>query len=310
MNDERFECCICHQPQSPPYHILGGRIYCARHYAIVNKPHRGFWQAGLIQIIGMAALSAALAGLGNVIGPLSGLPLFLAGIVLSVLPAALWLIFFYQQDRLEPEPKRGIIAVLLTALFLTDVIGRRAVEEWWRLSAWSTFDTTTSLLAALCILGPLRQVIAYVAVRAIVYATPEFDERMDGIVYGTVAGLGVATLLNLRYILASEGIVLTAGVIATATTALAQASFGGLMGYVMAEAKFSHRPLWFVPLGFAIIAALNGLVSWFIAEVSAVGLTVDPWRSLWLGVAVAVLAYLTLIGLIRRSISVTLQRSP
>ncbi|WP_322496882.1 PrsW family glutamic-type intramembrane protease [Chloroflexus sp.] len=309
MSNERLECCICHQPQSPPYHILGGRVYCARHYALVNKPHRGFWQASLIQILGMAALSALLAWLGNAIGPLSGLPLLVAGIVLSVLPAALWLIFFYRQDRLEPEPKRNIAAVFFTALLLTDVIGRRAIEEWWRVSDWAAADTTTSLLAALCILGPLRQVIAYVAVRAMVYATDEFDERMDGIVYGTVAGLGVATLLNLRYVLASEGVALAPGVITTATTALAQASFGGLMGYVMAEAKFSHRPIWFVPLGFAVTAALNGLVSWLIAEVSAVGLTVDPWRSLALGVAVALIAYLTLIVLIRRSVMVTLQQS-
>lgn len=309
MSHERFECCICHQPQSPPYHILGGRIYCARHYALVNKPHRGFWQASLIQILGMAALSTLLAWLGNTLGPLSGLPLLVAGIVLSVVPAALWLIFFYRQDRLEPEPKHKIAAVFFTALLLTDVIGRRAVEEWWRVSEWAAADTTTSLLTALCILGPLRQVIAYVAVRAMVYATDEFDERMDGIVYGTVAGLGVATLLNLRYVLASEGVALAPGVITTATTALAQASFGGLMGYVMAEAKFSHRPIWFVPLGFAVTAALNGLVSWLIAEVSAVGLTVDPWRSLALGVAVAIIAYLTLIALIRRSVMVTLQQS-
>ncbi|MCS6887386.1 MAG: PrsW family glutamic-type intramembrane protease [Chloroflexus sp.] len=309
MPDERLDCCICHQPQSPPYHILGGRVYCARHYALVNKPHRGFWQASLIQILGMAALSAGLAWLGNAIGPLRGLPLLLAGIVLSVLPAALWLIFFYRQDRLEPEPKHNIVAVFLTALLLTDVIGRRAVDEWWRVGEWAGFDTTTSLLAALCILGPLRQAMAYIAVRVMVYATEEFDERMDGIVYGTVAGLGVATLLNLRYVLASEGVALAPGVITTATTALAQASFGGLMGYVMAEAKFSHRPIWFVPLGFVVTAALNGLVSWLIAEVSAVGLTVDPWRSLALGVAVALIAYLTLIALIRRSVTVTLQQS-
>ena len=49
--------------------------------------------------------------------------------------------------------------------------------------------------------------------RAIVYATPEFDERMDGIVYGTVAGLGVATLLNLRYMIDNDGVALAPGVI-------------------------------------------------------------------------------------------------
>jgi protease PrsW len=39
---------------------------------------------------------------------------------------------------------------------------------------------------------------------------------MDGIVYGTVAGLGVATLLNLRYVLDNDGVALTQGVIQVA----------------------------------------------------------------------------------------------
>jgi RsiW-degrading membrane proteinase PrsW (M82 family) len=140
-----------------------------------------------------------------------------------------------------------------------------------------------------------------------VYATPEFDERMDGIVYGTVAGLGVATLLNLRYIIDNDGVAIAPGVIHTATTALAQASFGGVMGYFMAQAKFEHRPVWWVPLGVAAAATLNGLFSWLIREISARGLTVDPWRSLVLGLAVALATFFLLVALMRRSTQVTLR---
>jgi RsiW-degrading membrane proteinase PrsW (M82 family) len=129
---------------------------------------------------------------------------------------------------------------------------------------------------------------------------------MDGMVYGTVAGLGVATLLNLRYIIDNGGVEIAPGVIQTVTTALAQASFGGLMGYFMAEAKFAHRPTWWVPLGFALAAILNGLFSWLISEVSASGLTVDPWRSLALGVVVALAVFFVLVALMRRMTEVTL----
>ena len=77
----------------------------------------------------------------------------------------------------------------------------------------------------------------------------------------------------------------------------------------MAEAKFTHRPVWFVPLGYAVSSMLNGLFSWLISEVSAIGLTVDPWRSLAVGLAVALAAYFVLIALMRRSTDVTLSRS-
>jgi RsiW-degrading membrane proteinase PrsW (M82 family) len=303
---EQVRCCICDEPLTAPYNIVGGRAYCARHYATANKPHPGFWRAGVIQIVGMAVFSAVLAWLGSYLGEINGIARILVGIFLAIVPSALWLAYFYRQDRLEPEPKTRIAAVFLVAFVLADVIGRRVVEDWFQVSNWASVDTTTSLLASILIVGFTRQAIAYVAVRAVVYATPEFDERMDGMVYGTVAGLGVATLLNLRYISDNGGVAIAPGVIQTVTTALAQASFGGLMGYFMAEAKFAHRPTWWVPLGFALAAILNGLFSWLISEVSASGLTVDPWRSLALGVVVALAVFFVLVALMRRMTEVTL----
>jgi protease PrsW len=304
---EQVRCCICDEPLTPPYHIIGQRAYCARHYAAVNKPHPGFWRASVIQIAGMAIFSAVLAFLGSSLGAINGVALIAVGVFLAIVPSALWLYYFYRQDRLEPEPKTSIAAVFLVALALADVLGRRVVEDWFQVSSWAAADTITSLLASVLIIGFSRQLIAYIAVR-VVYATPEFDERMDGIVYGTVAGLGVATLLNLRYVIDSAGVAIAPGVIQTVTTALAQASFGGLMGYFMAEAKFAHRPVWWVPLGFTLAAILNGLFSWLISEVSASGLTVDPWRSLAMGLAVALVVFFVLVALMRRSTEVVLAK--
>ncbi len=267
--------------------MLGHRVYCARHFALVNKSHSGFWRAGLIQIAGVGVFSGVVAFLAGLLPPLSGTPLVLVGLLLAIVPAVVWLIFFYRQDRLEPEPKARIAQVFVLALLLADVVGIRLIRDWMRLPEWATFDTTTSLLASILVIGFTYQAIAYIAVRAVVYATSEFDERMDGIVYGTVAGLGVATLVNLRYIIENGGVALAPGVIRVTTTSLALASFSGLMGYFMAQAKFEHKPAWWVPLGLVVAAVLNGLFSWLISEVSAAGLSVDPWRSLLLGLAVA-----------------------
>jgi RsiW-degrading membrane proteinase PrsW (M82 family) len=302
---EQVRCCICNELLTPPYQIVNQRAYCDRHFEAINRPHPGFWRASIIQLAGMAIFSAALAFLGSYLEPPTGIRLIVVGLFLAIVPSALWLYYFYRQDRLEPEPKTNIALVFVVAFLLTDVLGRRVVEDWFQVSTWAAADTITSLLASVLIVGFTRQAIAYVAVRT-VYATPEFDERMDGIVYGTVAGLGVATLLNLRYILDNEGVAIAPGIIQTATTALAQAAFGGLMGYFMAEAKFAHKPAWWVPLGFVLAAVLNGLFSWLISEVSASGLTVDPWRSLAMGLAVAVVVFFVLVALMRRSTEVTL----
>jgi len=297
-------CCICDAPAGSPYHVLGGRVYCDRHFAVVNKPHPGFWRAGVVQIAGMAAFASLLAWLAGFLGPLEGAPLLLAGAFLALAPSALWLGFFYRQDRLEPEPKTRIAAVFIVAMLLGEALGMRVIYQWFQTPLWAAADTLTSLLASVLIVGFTWQGIAYATVRAVVYATPEFDERMDGIVYGTVAGLGLATLQNVHYVFDNQGVALAPGVIRTVTTALAQASFGGLMGYFLAEARFTHRPLWWVPLGVALAAAANGLFSWLISEVSASGLTVDPWRSLGLGLTVALGCFVVLLALMRRALNV------
>jgi len=306
---ESERCCVCGVPVSPPYNASGGRVYCARHHAAINKPHAGVWRAGIGQIIGMALLCAVVAALASRLGPLERPTQVAVGLVLALVPSLLWIAYFYHQDRQEPEPKTRIAAVFLLAVLLTEALGRRIIGDWFGVADWAWVDTRVALLAAILIDGVVLQATVYAAVRATVYATEEFDERMDGIVYGTVAALGAAAVLNLHYALDDGGVAPTPGVIGTATTALALASSGGLLGYCMAEAKFVHRPVWWLPLGLVLTAVLSGLVRWLLGEVSVTGLVVQPWRSLALGLLVAVAAFGALVALMRRSTDVSLPRA-
>lgn len=305
--DKPVFCCICQEMVAPPYNMIGKRVYCEKHFAMVNKPHPGFWRAGVLQIVAMGVFGAMVAAIAESVGGLTGIPLILAGVFLAIVPTALWLWYFYRQDRLEPEPKTKIAAVFLLALILTDVIGVRLIDQWFSLHTWSGVNRTTSFLASILIIGFTFEAIKYYTIRLTVYASDEFDERMDGIVYGTVAGLGVATLLNLRHVIDNQGVALSPGVVYAITTALAQASFGGLLGYFMAQAKFEHKPIWWVPLGVSIAAVLNGFFTWVIDEVSAAGLTVEPWRSLMMGVVVALAVFALLVYLMRRAHALTAQ---
>jgi RsiW-degrading membrane proteinase PrsW (M82 family) len=255
----------------------------------------------------MAIFSLIVAAIAGTLGPLDRTAQLVIGLLLAIVPSALWLWYFYLQDRLEPEPKTYIGLVFVAALVATDFLALRVINDWFQVGVWASANTWTSLLASILVNGFILQACMYIAVR-LVYAGNEFDERMDGIVYGTVAGLGVATLLNLHYVIDNQGVALAPGVISVATTALAQASFGGLMGWFMAEDKFTERRFWFVPLGFTIAAILNGLFSWLTNEVSATGLGVEPARSLILGLLVALATFGVLVWLMHFSTEVTLRR--
>lgn len=297
---EQHVCSVCGTPVSPPYNVKGKRIYCDRHFAVVNRRHDGFWRSAIVQIAAMGLFSVVVALLGNYIGPIDDPWRVPVGVALVLVPSALWLYYFYLQDRIRPEPKTRILEVFLLALLLTEVVGFNLVR-WFRVDEWAANLSGTSLLASILIAGFTWQAVTYTTVRAVVYATTEFDERMDGIVYGTMAGLGVGTLLNLHYVLDNGGVALGPGVVHVVTTSLAQASFGGITGYFMAQAKFEHRPLWWVPAGVAIAAILNGLFNWAVSEVSAEGLTVAPWRSLVFGLAASLVAFIVLLTLMRQA---------
>ncbi len=307
MAEPQQYCCIDHEPVSPPYNMLGGRVYCARHFAQVNKPHAGFWRSAAFMILGMGLASGILAFFLRDVHDLDRTTLTIVGILFAIVPTVVWLVYFYLQDRLEPEPKERVGSVLFTAIVLTGFLALPLINEWLAVPQWASYNNWTSLGAAILINGFAYTAIMYFSIRIWVYGTNEYDERMDGIVYGTVAGLGVATMLNLHYIIDNEGVALAPGIISVVTTALAQASFGGVLGYFMAQAKFEHKPVWWVPLGAVVAAVLNGLFSWLINEVSATGLTVEPWRSLVFGLLVALLTFGALVYLMQRAQAFTLR---
>lgn len=297
-------CCVCGQAVLPPYNLIKQRLYCDRHFALVNRQHNGFWRSAIVQIGVMGVFSVLVSLLSSSIGPLDDPWRLPVGVALVLVPTALWLVYFYLQDRVRPEPKTRILAVFLLAFLLTEAVGY-PILSWFRVDEWASSLNATSLLASVLIAGFTWQAITYTAVRAVVYATAEFDERMDGIVYGSMAGLGVATLLNLHYVLDNGGVALAPGVVHIVTTTLAQASFGGITGYFMSQTKFEHRPVWWVPAGLILASVLNGLFRWLVSEVSADGLSVAPWRSLVFGLIASLLAFGALLLLMQRAMDQT-----
>ena len=56
METAQNPCCICERPGT---RALGRRWYCDEHFAVVNKPHPGFWRAAVAQIAGLVVFIEA-----------------------------------------------------------------------------------------------------------------------------------------------------------------------------------------------------------------------------------------------------------
>lgn len=251
-------CCVCHRPVGPEARRLGGRVYCQRHYARVTRDRPSAWRAGLGHILGQVAFVLLVVGLIAFLKPtLSGWTLLMARLALALVPALIWLIFFYQQDRLEPEPKGYVLAVFILGALLAQAVGIPLLEDVFQVRRWLPIGLWANVLGSILVVGFTHEFLKYAAVRYSIYPSIEFDERVDGVIYGTAAGLGYATMLNVHYVVASGGVNLQVGVIRVAVTALAQASFAGLTGYFLGRAKFEDEPLWWLPGGVALAAVLR-----------------------------------------------------
>ncbi len=305
-------CCICHRPAGPGTKWIGGRAYCERHYAKVTQDRPSVWRAGLGHILGQVAFVLLVVARASLLKPtLTGWALVASGLVLALVPALLWLIFFYQQDRLEPEPKGYVLGVFILGALLAQAAGIPLLEEVFDVHHWLPSSPWANLLGSILVIGFTQEFLKYAAVRYSIYPSTEFDGRVDGVVYGTAAGLGYATMLNVHYVVASGGVNLQAGVIRIVITTLAQASFAGLTGYFLGRARFEDEPIWWLPSGVALAAVLNGLFTYLRGELTTTGLGLagggfNPWPGLILAAIFAGATFGTLFYLIRRANQLTL----
>ncbi len=262
----------------------------------------------LLNVGGAVAFAAVVAVLAGLLRPqLEGIPLVVAGVILALVPAGFFLLAFIRADRIEPEPRGMIIGVFLLGALLAYGFGQPAIRNVFKVQEWSGGSLWLGLAGAILIAGVIQQFLIYAAVRYSVYHSSEFDERVDGIIYGAAAGLGYATAFNILYVTGNTGVDLGIGALRVVTEALAFASVGGVTGYFIARAKFDKMgPTW-LPIGLLFAAVLNGVIDVLLGAAPGLGggFSFNPWFGLIAAVIIAAVIFYLLFQLIERLHRVT-----
>lgn len=184
------------------------------------------------------------------------LPELAAGAV----PGILWLVWVRRKDRLEPEPWRLVVRVFglgVAAGWLIALV-RPRLEVWCLPTDPGPWADLADAFVVTAGGEELAKLLAF-ALGALWHA--EWDEPMDGIVYGAAAGLGFASIEN-AYFLSADGD--AALLLSRAFTAnLAHLAFTGILGFGFGYAKLTGR--WrFVLIGSLAAVFLHGAYDWLL----------------------------------------------
>lgn len=124
----------------------------------------------------------------------------------------------------------------------------------------SQVSLLTLFLSTILVIGLVEEGAKSLVVYLLHFNNPEFNETIDGIIYGVTVGLGFAAFENLFYtILYGYRVGLTRAVL----TSLAHASFTGIFGYYLGQTKLKSRNN-FILFGFVLVTFLHGFYDFLV----------------------------------------------
>jgi RsiW-degrading membrane proteinase PrsW (M82 family) len=181
--------------------------------------------------------------------------------VAGAVPAlvAMWLVD--RLDRKRPEPARtrylvafvgmlSVVPAFILGTVLTEQVGPHIDPQYtYQGATWTAF----------VIAAGVEEACKISVVYWIVWRRPEFDERMDGIVYASRAGLGFALVENILYLTGQTTLTGAISVwIARALLAVpGHAMWTGMIGAMAARRRFDGKGLGLLG-GYLLAVAFHG----------------------------------------------------
>ena len=187
---------------------------------------------------------------------------------LSVLPAALLIIFIYRQDKYQKEPFKslckaffgGMLAVVFTIVTVRIIDYTIGLIPYLNQTVFYDSFITAGIPEELC---------KFLIFMIFIWNDKNFDEYFDGIVYASFISLGFATVENIMYVMPGG---IGTGIVRALISVPAHFLFGVILGYFLSLAKFnSDKKGRYIIIGLLIAMAAHGLFDWLLMFSDRIG---------------------------------------
>ena len=156
-------------------------------------------------------------------------------IAAAVIPAVWLLVKVYREDRLEPEPPRLLLMLVLMGIVST--ILASLTEQAGILLLGRLFNGSElmfDILLYYVVVGLSEEGFKYLVLKKRTWRSPEFNCQFDGVVYAVSVSLGFALWENISYVLRFG---LITAMVRAVTAVPGHACFGVFMGVWYGLAK-------------------------------------------------------------------------
>ena len=162
-------------------------------------------------------------------------------LLVTILPSLLLIIFFVRSDKFR-EPTSSIIKIFCYGILI--IIPAYIVNTYLG-DFFSKLNINEKLIDSFLTAAPVEEGLKFFILYYVVYQMRDFDEPIDGMVYGIVASLGFATLENIYYVYVLkdyfETTSMALAIVRSFTAIPAHALFGAFMGYYFMKYSFISK---------------------------------------------------------------------
>lgn len=192
---------------------------------------------------------------------------------LSILPGVLIIIYVFKKDKHEHEPYKYVAICVFFGMLscVPAVMGTMAIEPLLGVeNPGESSNIFVVAFYAFVAVGFSEEFAKFLFLRFYIYRKPEFDEPMDGIVYGVMIGMGFAILENVLYVLQGG---LGVAFLRMFTAVPGHAAFGVIMGYYVGLAKFDKNPTALLAQGVLYATLVHGAYDFCLFQKNYAALT-------------------------------------
>lgn len=173
----------------------------------------------------------------------------------SLAPVFIILFYIYFRDKYEKEPLRMLVKAILAGILV--VLPVIFVERLLMGLDPSSGRVAGAAYRAFVVAGSTEELFKFAALYLLVWKSPSFNEKFDGIVYAVFVSLGFAGVENVLYVMESG---MQTALVRSLTAVPAHAIFGVTMGYYLGIARmYKEVRSTYLPRAILVPIVLHGI---------------------------------------------------